>query len=225
MWNIGVFENFEGAFCPALMTICWIWNSNSCQVRISVWLFAMNGSTSIWFTLVVLLSLVFCCRSYLLNFNWLKTFGSFLLAKIRSDETFVVQPWGRGCGIQCALLCTMSEGVSNPGKLCDQACKSFWAQHYAYFYVPLRVQVHAVFSVQVCVLFYALVDALCFPSNATVTLLFAQEIFISPFLRYLQLKNQIAIVGGVHTLGNTFTNLSLGAVAVSFTHTIKVRPA
>lgn len=38
----------------------------------------------------------------------------------------------------------------------------------------------------------------------------------------LQLKNQIAVVGLVHTLGNCFTNLSLGAVAVSFTHTIKV---
>lgn len=27
----------------------------------------------------------------------------------------------------------------------------------------------------------------------------------------------------VHTLGNLFTNVSLGRVAVSFTHTIKVR--
>ncbi len=27
----------------------------------------------------------------------------------------------------------------------------------------------------------------------------------------------------VHTLGNLLTNVSLGAVAVSFTHTIKVR--
>jgi solute carrier family 35 protein E1 len=28
----------------------------------------------------------------------------------------------------------------------------------------------------------------------------------------------------VHTLGNLLTNLSLSAVSVSFTHTIKVRP-
>ena len=31
-------------------------------------------------------------------------------------------------------------------------------------------------------------------------------------------------LAGVHTLGNLLTNVSLGRVAVSFTHTIKVSP-
>jgi solute carrier family 35 protein E1 len=34
---------------------------------------------------------------------------------------------------------------------------------------------------------------------------------------------QILPLAAIHTLGNTLTNISLGAVAVSFTHTIKVR--
>jgi solute carrier family 35 protein E1 len=29
----------------------------------------------------------------------------------------------------------------------------------------------------------------------------------------------------IHVLGNVLTNVSLGKVAVSFTHTVKVRPA
>ena len=33
---------------------------------------------------------------------------------------------------------------------------------------------------------------------------------------------QILPLAAIHTLGNTLTNISLGAVAVSFTHTIKV---
>jgi solute carrier family 35 protein E1 len=33
----------------------------------------------------------------------------------------------------------------------------------------------------------------------------------------------ISPLAGVHTLGNLLTNVSLGRVAVSFTHTIKVR--
>jgi len=37
----------------------------------------------------------------------------------------------------------------------------------------------------------------------------------------LQLKN-ISPLALVHALGNTLTNVSLGRVAVSFTHTIKV---
>lgn len=32
----------------------------------------------------------------------------------------------------------------------------------------------------------------------------------------------MSLLGLVHTLGNLLTNMSLGAVAVSFTHTIKV---
>ena len=37
----------------------------------------------------------------------------------------------------------------------------------------------------------------------------------------LQVK-AVSLLGLVHTLGNLLTNMSLGAVAVSFTHTIKV---
>ena len=40
----------------------------------------------------------------------------------------------------------------------------------------------------------------------------------------LQAKN-ISPLAGVHTLGNLLTNVSLGKVAVSFTHTIKVSVA
>lgn len=36
----------------------------------------------------------------------------------------------------------------------------------------------------------------------------------------IQLKG-VGLLGVVHTLGNLLTNMSLGAVAVSFTHTIK----
>ena len=37
----------------------------------------------------------------------------------------------------------------------------------------------------------------------------------------LQLK-KISVLALVHTLGNSLTNISLGKVAVSFTHTVKV---
>lgn len=40
-------------------------------------------------------------------------------------------------------------------------------------------------------------------------------------LTLLQVR-AVSLLGLVHTLGNLLTNMSLGAVAVSFTHTIKV---
>eukprot|EP00249_Psilotum_nudum_P010544 c22604_g1_i1 orf=250-1566(-) len=56
--------------------------------------------------------------------------------------------------------------------------------------------------------------------SVIVLLMWTSRIYKMPYLTKSQLL-AILPLAGVHTLGNLFTNMSLGKVAVSFTHTIK----